>query len=191
MTDRGELLRRTIAALGDEPYALIGGQALLVHGIARQTDDIDLLVATPAILDRQRWAWGDPPVTLRRSQDVGDPLDGVAVLSAGTDDEGAPLPGSPAATEVIVLVRPWARAILDRAVSLASVAGVDVPVVDLPDLAILKAYAGGPIDRADVAAMASREDWPIVRATVEARLAAGPKTAALNWKRWMRLFDEP
>lgn len=191
MTDRGELLRRTIVALGDEPYALIGGQALLVYGIARQTDDIDLLVGTSAILDRQRWPSGEPPVTLRRSQDVGDPLDGVAVLSAGTDEEGAPLPASPAATEVIVLDRPWARAIVRRAEGRASVAGVDVPVVDLPDLAILKAYAGGPIDRADVAAMVGREDWPTVRAAVEARLTAGPKTAAQNWKRWMRLFDEP
>lgn len=191
MSDRDALLKRSLAALGDEPYALIGGQALLIYGLARQTDDIDLLVGTRHILEPARWAVGDPPVVLRRSSDPTDPLDGVAVLAPETDDDGAPLPDSPVATEVIVLDRDWARAILARATSRAQVAGVEVPVVDLADLAILKAYAGGALDRSDVASMSERADWTDVRRTAEARLVDGPAAARRNWIRWMRLFDEP
>lgn len=178
-------------ALADEPFALIGGQALLVHGLARQTDDIDLLVGTRAILDAARWAAGDPPVILRRAVDATDPLDGVAALAPETDDDGGPLPGAPRAVEAIVLDRAWARAIVGRASARASILGVQVPVVDLADLAILKAYAGGPVDRADVAAMTERSDWPDVRARVEARLAEGPDSARRNWRRWMALLELP
>lgn len=189
-SDRGALLRRAVAALGDEPFALIGGQALLVHGLARQTNDADLLVGTRLILDPLRWAPGDPPVVLRRADDATDPLDGIAALSPETDDDGAPLPNSPLSAEVIVLARQWVRDILARAGGRAVIAGVVVPVVDLADLAILKAYAGGPVDRADVAAIAERSDWEATRATVELRLAtAGPPTAQRNWARWTRLFD--
>ncbi len=187
--DRGALLRRLRAGIGDLPHALIGGQALLVHGLARQTDDIDLLVTDAAVLDPHRWTPGDPPAVVRRATDPGDPLDGLVVLAPPTDDEGAPLPDAPTAAEAIVLDRIWAREIVARAHLRGSIAGVELPVVDLPDLAILKAYAGGPVDRSDVAAMSERPDWPEVRREVEVRLARGPKAAVRTWERWMRLLD--
>jgi hypothetical protein len=187
--DRSRLLRRLCAGIGDLPHALIGGQALLVHGLARQTDDIDVLVADRSVLDAARWPPGDPPVVVRRATEPGDPLDGLIVLAPATDDDGAPLPGSPTAAEAVVLDRIWAREMLTRARSTASLGGVSLPVVDLPDLAILKAYAGGPVDRADVAAMSERPDWPEVRRAAEQRLATGPATGRRTWERWMRLLD--
>lgn len=189
MNDAAEYLRRALQVIGDEPFALIGGQALLVHGLARQTEDIDLLVGTTGILTRSRWPAGVPEVVLRRAADVSDPLDGVAAIEPETDDDGSPIPGSPVPVEMIVLARSWARAILARATGRGSIAGVELPVVDLPDLVILKAYAGGPIDRADVATIAERADWPEIKRLVEARLADGPRTAARNWRRWLPLLD--
>lgn len=48
---------KTLAALLDEEqaeYALVGGYALAVHGLIRQTEDIDLLV-NPAAQSSRRW----------------------------------------------------------------------------------------------------------------------------------------
>ncbi len=186
MVDRGALLRRAIAALGDEPYALIGGQALLLHGHARQTDDVDLLVGTKAILDPRRWPTGDPAVVLRPGDPPFDPLDGVVSLTAVDVDEVDP----PVSTEIIVLDRPWARAILGRCHQRARLAGIALPLVDLADLVILKAYAGGAIDRADLATLAERPDWREICAQAEARLAeSGPPAARRNLTRWLALLE--
>jgi hypothetical protein len=187
MADRDALLRRAVQAIGDEPCALIGGQALLLHGFARQTDDVDLLVGTRTILDRARWGDPDPVVSIRPGGDPFDPLDGVVALEPASDAEGVPLPGSPIGTEVIVLDRDWARAILERSHQRVVLAGVHLSMVDLPDLVVLKAYAGGAVDRSDVAAIAEREDWPQVRAEVDRRLADhGPPAARKTWAKWQR-----
>lgn len=183
MSDVGALLLRMVRAIGSEPFALIGGHALLAYGIARQTEDVDLLVGTPGVLDPARWGPESPRPVLRPRTDPTDPLDGVALLEP-EDEEGNELP-----VEAIVLERIWARAVLARATARATVAGVEVPVVDLADLVLLKVYAGGPLDRADVAAIAARPDWPPIRATLEERLVSGPRVARRNWAHWRPLLD--
>lgn len=186
--DPGPLLRRAIAAIGDAPFALIGGQALLSHGGARQTMDIDLLTCARDVLRSERWSDEEPAVDIRWPSTV-DALDGVAELAFEEEEDG-PAPGAPPPVEVIVLDRPWARAILDRATGRVELGGVRLPVVDLPDLAILKAYADGPRDRSDIASLAERADWPEIQRVVEERLAAaGPPAAARAWARLMRLLD--
>ncbi len=42
-----EALRQTSAALGDQPWALVGGLAVSVHCEPRFTRDIDIAIALP------------------------------------------------------------------------------------------------------------------------------------------------
>ena len=68
------------------PYALIGGTALAVHGVARSTFDQDLLVTDRRALTRDAWA-GLPKETVVdiRAGDADDPLAGVVRCRADAD----------------------------------------------------------------------------------------------------------
>lgn len=166
----------TVAALSAAglPHILIGGLALGAHGHARATRDADLLAPLGA-LDDAVWAplrAEGASVDLRRGE-PGDPLVGVVRVRRRS---GAP-------TDVVVLGR-WTDAMYDRASPPVVLRGAPVRVVDAADLILLKLYADGPVDRADVAALLGLD--PGLGEVVEARLdaAAGPCRAA--WRRLRR-----
>lgn len=155
-------------------FAVIGAAALAVHGIARSTQDLDLLVADRRCLDADYWApvrAGRVEVTVHRGDDE-DPLAGVVRLRAT---------GSPD-LDVVVGKALWQGDVIARAVA-ARVEGVAVPVVRAADLVLLKLYAGGPQDAWDVTQLVAAGNRSELAAEVEARLPDLPPEAGRLWTR--------
>lgn len=168
-----KLLFSVAAVLGREgiSYALIGAGALARHGVARSTVAWDLLVVEPACLERERWsalARDGIDVSPRRG-DASDPLAGVVRF------EG---PGE-GPVDLVIGKLGWQRDILLRAEPMG-IAGKTLPVVQAPDLILLKLYAGGPQDAWDITQLlaggVSRED-------VERELDKLPPKSRALWRR--------
>ena len=151
--------------------ALIGGVALGVHGIARATLDVDLLVADPAVLRPAFWragaALGSPEI---RRGDSEDPLAGVVHFARRSEP-----------VDVLVGRGDWTRKILARRqhVRLGRAA---LPVVDRADLVLLKLFAGGPQDLLDVRLLLAADAGDLA-ATVQSRLRQAPPSLRRLWKR--------
>ena len=147
--------------------ALIGGVALAVHGVARSTWDIDLLVVDGTVLDPGFWAaWTGPIPDIRRG-DAEDPLAGVVRL-AGTAEP----------IDVIVGRHRWQRNLFGRSVRVA-LGGRHLPVVDAADLILLKLDAAGPQDLLDIEILVTAQ--PALASEVEARLAGLPSDLRERW----------
>ncbi len=149
--------------------ALIGGEALAVHGVARATLDSDLLVASPDVLRDSFWPAFSPSAAVEiRRGDPDDPLAGVVRIHRRAEQ-----------TDIIV-GRPWVRHILDRTIRVR-VRGEELPVVDRADLVLLKLFAGGPQDLLDVRLLleAGGKD---LRDRVERRLSGVPPQVGRTWK---------
>lgn len=148
---------------------------MAVHGVARSTIDLDLLVTAAECLDPLMWA----PLSGRgitvdvRPGGHDDPLAGVVRLSPST-----PLP-----IDVVVGKWRWQADIIARARD-AAVHGVTVPVATAADLVLLKLYAGGPQDLWDVEQLlAAHDQSALLIAAVDAVIAALPTDAGLLWTR--------
>jgi hypothetical protein len=153
--------------------ALIGGEALAVHGIARATLDSDLLVARPDVLRAAFWSALSPRAAVEaRAGDPDDPLAGVVRIRRGN-----------AQTDVIV-GRPWVRRMLDRSIRLR-VASEQLPVVDRADLILLKLFAAGPQDLLDVRLLLESGD-PELAEQIERRLSGVPAEIGGAWRRLRR-----
>jgi hypothetical protein len=156
------------------PHALIGAAAMAGLGVVRASDDLDLLVVSAAVLDGSFWsplARSGMAADVRRGDDA-DPLAGVVRISRSG---GTPV-------DVVVGRRPWQRDAIARATPL-QLGSVDVPIVGPADLVLLKLYAGGPQDAADVRLILSAVDRDAVCAEVEARLVALPAESVELWRR--------
>ena len=151
--------------------AMIGGAALAVHGVARATLDIDLLTDDPRVLDPEFWTAmpADPPPEIRRG-DASDPLAGVIRCNAAGDPVDLLVGRGRFISEVVAR-----RGFIDAG-------GFRIPVVDAPDLILLKLSAGGPQDLLDVRLLLHGDpgNW---RATVEQRIAQAPRDAQNTWKK--------
>ena len=163
-------------------HALIGAAAMAVHGVARSTLDVDILVVDRDLLLEREWR------TMKREGieleirvgDAMDPLAGVIRLE-GPEDESV---------DVIVGRGAWEPVLLERATT-AHYAGVRLPAVDREGLVQLKLYAGGPQDMWDIHQLlmgatdadlkaidtlissmprATRERWTQVKAEIESRI---------------------
>jgi hypothetical protein len=149
--------------------AMIGGAALAVHGIARATLDIDFLTDDVRVLDTEFWSGlrDAPPPEIRRG-DSSDPLVGVVRWNG----HGDPI-------DIIVGRGSLTSEILSRRTTIA-VGQRKLPVVDAPDLILLKLGAGGPQDLLDVRLMLHSDDgtW---RAAVESRLSGCPQSVRDAW----------
>jgi hypothetical protein len=170
------LVGDVIAYLGKRRVkcALIGGEALAVHGVARATLDSDLLVASPAVLRHSFWSNLSPRAAVEaRSGDPDDPLAGTVRLRRRAEQ-----------TDVIV-GRPWVRRMLERTIRIR-VAREALPVVDLADLILLKLFAAGPQDLLDVRLLleAGGEELP---ARIDRRLTSAPAQIARVWNRVRRM----
>ena len=156
------------------PFALIGAAALAVHGIARSTQDLDLLVTDRRLLDPVYWApvrGAGVEVTVRPG-DESDPLAGVARLRVAGQTT----------LDVVVGKARWQSAVIARALP-AHVEGVEVPAARAADLILLKLYAGGPQDAWDITQLLSAGDEATLVADVESRLGDLPPDTRRLWTR--------
>jgi hypothetical protein len=170
------LLAETAAHLRarDIPFALVGAAALAVHGVARSTLDLDLLVTTPACLAEPFWddlRRARAEATVRRG-DHDDPLAGVVRLRRG--DESL--------IDVVVGRADWQTAAIERARP-REIEGASVPVVTAADLVLLKLFAGGPQDLWDITQLLAGDDRSAVAVDVEQALPALPAECAALWRR--------
>jgi hypothetical protein len=162
MDSRPEIdFARLIAALagelakGELPFMVIGGQAVLLHGRPRLTEDIDITL-------------GAGPEGLMRVLAVCRALE-LEPLPADPEDfvrETFVLPAahreSRQRVDFIFSTTPYERQAIERAV-LVELAGVDVPFASAEDLLIHKLFAGRARDLEDaegvVRRQAGRLDW--------------------------------
>lgn len=171
-------LLRDVAALLDREhvaFALIGGDALAAHGVARSTLDTNLFTVDQRVLDAPFWSrLRDTPgrtIDVRRG-DADDPLGGVVELTAPGD---RPI-------DVIVGRSPW-QANMAVEAERAVIQGIEIPVARVSDLILLKLYAGGPQDVADIHQLLERGDRNGVVARVNASVGSLPRPAQSRWAR--------
>jgi hypothetical protein len=173
------LLPRIAAYLHDRnvPCALIGGDALAVHGVPRATLDQDLLAVDARVLDAKTWdglAEASLHIDIRRG-DAEDPLRGVVRIT----DSQAERP-----LDLVVGRYQWQERAITRATVVALDDGGSVPVVQARDLVLLKLYAGGPQDAWDIQGLlaASRSNNATLREEVEADVSVLPRRCIDLWK---------
>ena len=137
-------------------YALIGGLAVALHGVERNTMDIDLaLVLSPDNVDRFLHAAQDlgltpvlpvPITTLRDTDTLRDWHDHRHLTAFGLRS-----PGAAGVTVDILLFPPIdPQALQERALAL-EIGSTPVRVASIDDLIALKQQAGRPLDLDDVA----------------------------------------
>jgi len=156
-------------------HALIGASALAVHGVARSTLDVDLLVITPAVSRVEAWQKlrDTGAVVEVRLGDFDDPLSAVVRIER---DENYPV-------DVIVGKYAWQAEVIDRAVPCAF-AGLDLRVAQVADLVLLKLFAGGPADRLDIIRLLLvAPDTGALNDDVRSRLSVLDDDAGRLWKR--------
>lgn len=169
--DFADLIGRLARALDDKelPFMVIGGQAVLVHGEPRLTQDVDItLAASPQRLDD----------VLSVCRSVGlDPLpDHVDAFVRDTFVLPAADPGTGIRVDFVFSTTPYEAEAVRRAIP-TDVGGTPVPFASAEDLILHKLFAGRPRDLEDVAGIVRRKgtriDWDYVR-TWAAEFAAVP-----------------
>lgn len=140
------------------PFMLIGGQAVLLHGRPRLTEDIDVtLGADPSRLP-------DVLAVCVRLRLTPLPAD-VAAFIADTFVLPARHDGSGIRVDFIFSTTEYERQAIARAVRV-EMAGVRVPFATAEDLVIHKVFAGRPRDLEDARMVVERQgsalDWPYI-----------------------------
>lgn len=153
-------------------HALVGAAALAVHGVARSTEDVDLLCTSTAALEDALWndlrAMGVAVET--RRGDPSDPFAGVVRLRAtGTGP-----------VDLIVGRSRWQAEMLQRAVR-TRFADDEVPVVTALDLLVLKLWAAGSQDAWDIDQLLDTD--PSLVTSLEAQTDTLPEGCAELWRR--------
>jgi hypothetical protein len=146
------------------PFMLIGGQAVLLHGRPRLTDDIDATLGVGP--DRL-------PAVLAACAAIG--LDPLPENVPGFVAETFVLPTRHAPTgmrvDLIFSTLPYEAEAIARAVSV-SIGGAEVPFATAEDLLIHKLFAGRPRDLEDAVGVVRRQgstiDWTYVQTWVAA-----------------------
>ena len=164
------------------PYMLIGGQAVLLHGLPRLTEDIDLTL-------------GVDPSALPLVRAVCDAI-GLRPLPADPDRfvrETFVLPARHSETGIrvdfVFSTTPYERQAIQRAVTV-TLAGAPVRFAAAEDLLIHKLFAARPRDWEDAVGVARRSgrdvDWSYVEgwarefASIPGREAMAAQVAALR-----------
>jgi len=163
------LFGRTCQLLANShiPFAAIGASALGVYGVPRSTFDVDVLVRDVRVLDASFWINVGAATDVRHG-DTDDPLRGVVRIEQ--QDERP--------VDVIVGRHAWQDGVLRRA-EVATIIGVQAPVVAAADLVLLKLFAGGVQDRWDIQQLLAVID---VRADVDDRASVLPADAQRLWR---------
>jgi hypothetical protein len=142
---------------------LIGGQAVLVHGQPRFTDDIDVTLGVgPDTLPVLREVCDELQLT-PLPDDVSGFVAETFVLPARHSDSGLRV-------DLIFSTLPYEAQAIRRAVRIR-VGGTEVPFATAEDLLIHKLFAGRPRDLEDAAGIICRQrdqiDWAYVSAWVK------------------------
>jgi predicted nucleotidyltransferase len=178
------LLARIVTYLQDRGIrsALIGDSAMGVHGIARSTLVQDLLAVAGESLADSTWnELREAGITVDiRPGDSTDPLRGVVRIKAPTIHR---------LIDVIVGRYTWQERALERA-SVLTVEGASIPVAAIPDLILLKLYAGGPQDAWDIQQLLAQSADDAVRAQVTAEADVLPRRSQALWTRLLQEHDE-
>lgn len=178
------VLRTITQSLDDAgiAYRVIGAAALAAHGVFRSTQDLDLLVTDPRILDPSLWSGVELPgfeVDVRKGIDD-DPLSGVVRIDEDVGDDRdweTPL----LCVDIVVIDQPWTRGIVSGEGPLVMVGDLEIESVSLVDLALLKLYAGGPRDRSDLLALLVEYPERAWRNEVSDRLKGLPQPCRDLW----------
>jgi len=161
-------LLATIASSLDEAgirYMVIGGQAVIAHGFARVTEDIDITLGCGperlqellAIAARQNWSvMIDEPVPF---------VQDTMVLPCCDDETGIRI-------EFIFSFTPYEQIALDR-IERKSIGGAEVAFVCAEDLIVHKMVAGRPRDLEDIRVV----------------LLKNPNTDLVYVEKWLRDFE--
>jgi hypothetical protein len=158
------------------PFALIGAGALAVHGISRATLDQDLLATDARVLRAPFWtALNASAAVDAQAGDADDPLAGMVRFTRPGDR----------IVDVVVGRPGWMDDVLHRRI-VVPLPGRDLPVVSLPDLILLKLYAGGVQDRWDIAQVLEVADLAAVQPDVESRLSSLPAECGMAWQELLR-----
>src|SRR5258708_1524400 len=141
------------------PYALMGGQAVIMRGHIRPTFDYDFLTSDAAALQPSSWVSLEGADVNVREGDYDDQFRGVVhiTLPDGTD------------VDVIVAKWKWEGAVIDRS-ELMDVDGVMMPVPRVSDLILLKLAAGGGLDLQDIGNLMEVHGRAPIVAEVEAHI---------------------
>ena len=174
--DRLSLLERVAETLerAGARFAVIGAAAMAVHGVARATEDVDLLTLSDVSLDGARWTSlleAGVQVSVARG-DADDPLAGV--VRFGQKGERP--------VDLVVGRYRWQRRILERAES-AVVVGARLPTVLARDLVLLKLFAGGSQDAWDIEQLLAGPDRDMLVADVTVDLDDLPARCRKLWSR--------
>lgn len=142
------------------PFMLIGGQAVLLHGRPRLTDDVD---ATLGVGPDQL------PAVLAACADIGlDPLpDDVTGFVGETYVLPTKHAGSGMRVDLIFSTLPYEAQAIARAVRVR-IAETEVPFASAEDLLIHKLFAGRPRDLEDAVGVLRRQEATLDRAYVTA-----------------------
>lgn len=136
-------------------FMLIGGQAVLLHGAPRLTEDVDLTLAAgpsalPTVLEVCR-RLGLDPLPEDPESFVGETF----VLPAAEPETGLRV-------DIIFSTTRYERQAIERAVRV-EIHGVRVPFATAEDLLLHKLFAGRPRDLEDIASVLRRRgdtmDW--------------------------------
>lgn len=164
---------REILEAAGIPYALIGAVAMAARGRVRATLDTDYLVTDRKAMSAGLWSElqsSGVSVDIRRG-DMTDPLAGVVRVHLGAEE-----------VDVVVGKYKWQAEIISRAERM-DVDRAMVPVPTIADLIILKLYAGGYQDLADVSALLTIGDRDATVREVTERIASAGKDASRVWKK--------
>lgn len=151
-------LARTLEKHG-LPFMLIGGQAVLLHGRPRLTEDIDVTLGI---------APDQLPAVLAASGALGlEPLpERLEAFVRATSVLPATHPTTGLRVDFIFSTMPYERQAIERALHI-TVAGVKVPFATAEDLVLHKLFAGRALDWEDAIGVVRRRgstmDWEYLR----------------------------
>jgi hypothetical protein len=168
---------RVLESIG-APYALIGGQAVIIRGHIRPTFDFDFLTSAAAALQPSSWISLEGADVNVTKGDYDDQFQGVVhiKLSEGID------------VDVIVAKWKWEDGVIDRAEPM-DVEGVTMPVPQLSDLILLKLAAGGGLDLQDIMNLMDVHGRDPLVAEVEARLDEVRPDIRGTWAKLLASLD--
>ena len=160
-------------------FALIGAAAMAVHGVARSTQDVDLLTLSDISLDGAAWE----PLTGRGVDvsvtrgDADDPLAGVVRFRQEGQDQ----------VDLIVGRYRWQQRLLERAEPAVVGGAITLPTAQPRDLVLLKLFAGGPQDLWDIQQLVAGVDSETLVRAVSDDVSQLPARCR---RQWIRLLDD-
>ena len=159
--DFGAILARLTRGLAEQhlSFMVIGGQAVLLHGEPRLTQDIDLTVGATVdrladVLAACEWSRLSP-----LPSDVATFVRETFVLPVADGETGTRV-------DIIFSQTPYEREAIGRAIAI-DVGGTSVPFASAEDLVLHKLFAGRPRDIEDAEGIVRRKgrdlDWAYIR----------------------------